>query len=56
MIYSTRDVFVGSHLTPKVKDALRAEVAKEGTTMSWWVFCLIVSALQAKGHDVTTEV
>jgi len=56
VIYSSRDVFVGSHLTPPVKDALRQQVQAEGTNMSLWIFKLVVKELQAKGHPVTEEV
>ena len=56
MILSDRDVFLASHVTPKVKAALRVQVRKEKTTMSMWIFKLVVRELRKKGHAVTDEV
>jgi len=53
MIISDRDVFVGAHLTPDVKEALRAEATAQKTSMSELVFKAIVQMLRAKGHKVS---
>lgn len=56
MILSDRDVFLAAHVTPKVKEAIREEVRKRRTTISMWVFRLVVRELRKKGYPVTDEV
>lgn len=49
---SDRDVFVGAHVTPEVKDALRAFARRQNKSMSAVVFEVIQEKLEKEGIDV----
>jgi predicted HicB family RNase H-like nuclease len=44
--------FVGAHLTPPVKAALRIEAQRARVSMSQLVYEAIVTQLRARGHAV----
>jgi len=49
---SERDEPVGGHVTPAVKEALRAEASKTKKSMSQLLHEALVRYLKGKGHDV----
>lgn len=52
VIYSDRDVFIGGHVTPDVKDALKEESRRSSKTMSRFIYEAVVAKLQQQGHDI----
>lgn len=55
-IQSDRDQFVGVHVTPKVKQAIRVQASRDNLSVSEWLFRTVVGVLRGKGHAVTDEV
>ncbi len=55
MITTDRDVFVGAHTTPEVKDALRAEARKRRTSISRLVHLEMLENLKRLGYPLTDE-
>lgn len=51
MIISNRDVFLGAHVTPQVKAAIRREAFRRGVSMSEFVYQI----LEEKLHLVPEE-
>lgn len=52
MITTDRNEFLGAHVTPAVKDALKEEAKKEDLSVSMLVFKLLKLSLRAKGYNV----
>lgn len=55
MILSERDVYVASHVTQDVKDALRVESEREKSSMSRLVALALRDFLMKRGHQLKEQ-
>ena len=46
MITTNRDIFVGGHVTPRVRDARRTRALQEGVSVSRLIYKILLKALK----------
>lgn len=51
IVWSSRSEFLGSHVTPQVKDALRQKAASEGISLSRLTYKILKQALGVKDDE-----
>lgn len=56
MIMSDRDVYAGAHVTPEVKDGLRALAALKNQSMSAVIYEAIKEKLEKEGIEIKKPV
>lgn len=56
MITTYRDEFIGGHVTPEVKDALKEQALKETNgSVSRLLYKLLVESLRQRGHELKED-
>jgi hypothetical protein len=52
---SERDTFIAAHVTPRTKEALRAEADSRKVSMSALIAQILVDKLEDCGHDLSAS-